>query len=403
MKINIATSWAALARYRHAWSALLARSGANQPTMSPLWMQAWWETFGGDQGRELRAVLVFRGSRLVGLAPFLVRRVWYRNVLPLRRIEFLASGESEADEICSDYINVVAEAGMEPLVARAVVDALVRGELGWWDELVLDLMDGRAAMTEHLAGKLGRAGLHVEIMAQRPCPYATLPASWDGYLSQLSSSGRYMVRRTLRDLERWAGDSIEVTRAETLADVEKGRQILIDLHNHRWRQAGETGMFASSKFLHFHRRVMPELFAHQALDLMWLSCKGAPIASIYNVVWDNRVYFYQSGRRTDLPRKIRPGIAMHAYAIQHAIGRGRVLYDFLSGPSRYKKQLSTAENSLVRVRALRRSPAALLRRQAQRGEKVLREVRQRIRERQDVGDESDSTAGVSTAGAVSGL
>src|SRR5690606_32717885 len=123
--------------------------------------------------------------------------------------------------------------------------------------------------------------------------------------------------------------------------------------------------FGSRRFLRFHELVMPRLLERGHLDLMWLSCKGEPIAAIYNIVWGDKVYFYQCGRRMDLPGKVRPGIAMHVYAMQHAIARGRTCYDFLSGVSRYKKQLAVAETPLIQVRATRPgSPAALLRRWA---------------------------------------
>ena len=42
---------------------------------------------------------------------------------------------------------------------------------------------------------------------------------------------------------------------------------------------------------------------------------GAPIAALYNFIWEGKVSFYQSGRKVDVPKNIRPGIVIHAYAI----------------------------------------------------------------------------------------
>lgn len=381
MKVEIVTRWSELTRHHDSWLELLERSGCNVPTLSPLWLESWWHTFGGDEGRQLRVGLIFRGDRLVGLVPFQSRWVRYRNVLPMRRLELLGSGEREEDEICSDYIGIVAESGKEALIARTVADALRHGTFGYWDEMVLDLMNGEAAMTAQLIDKLRRVGIRVEQVDREPCPYAELPTEWDEYLSRLSSNSRSMVRRTLRDLKKWAGDTIEVHRAKTDEDLERGLQILIDLHGQRWQEAGRQGVFGSQKFLAFHRRVMAELLARDQLDLMWLSCHGEPIAALYNIVWNRQIFFYQSGRRVDLPKKVRPGVAMHAYAIQHAMSRGCTVYDFLSGASRYKKQLSTGQNPLVQLRASPRySVPAALQRQARRGEGIARRVRQEIRD-----------------------
>ena len=382
MIVKVVNSWVELALHQDDWAALLERSSCNEPTLSPMWMAAWWRVFGGEDGRVIRAVLLYDHGRLVGLAPLLARTVRYRNLIPIRRIELIASGEPEADEICSDYVGLIAERGMERQVAHAVVNALVQGSLGSWDELVLDVMNAESPMTEHTIRQLRRACLPVELVERRPCPYTPLPSRWDDYLSRLSSSDRYLVRRSVRDLEKWAGGSIEVEHAKSGAELAIGQQILIDLHGQRWQQAGTGGVFSSEKFLRFHRLIMPALLEQGQLDLMWLRCKGEPIAAIYNIIWDNKVYFYQCGRRTDLPKKIRPGIAMHAYAMQHAIAMGRTSYDFLSGASRYKKQLAQGVTPLVQVRATRPgSPAALAQRLAVRGENLARVLRDRIRQR----------------------
>lgn len=400
MITKVVTSWVELALHRDEWAALLERSSCNEPTLSPMWMDAWWRVFGGEDGRVIRAVLIYDHGRLVGLAPLLARTARYRDLIPIRRIELIASGEPEADEICSDYVGFIAERGMEQRVARAVVNTLVQGSLGLWDEIVLDVMNAEAPMTEHIIRQLRRASLPVELVERRPCPYTPLPSRWDDYLSRLSSSDRYMVRRSGRDLEKWAGGTIEVERAESVAELERGQRILIELHGQRWQQAGTGGVFSSDKFLRFHRMIMPALLERGQLDLMWLRCKGEPIAAIYNIIWNNKVYFYQCGRRMDLPRNLRPGIAMHAYAMQHAIAMGRTSYDFLSGASRYKKQLAQGTTPLVQVRATRPgSRAALAQRLAVRGEKLARTLRDRIRERRAGGQTASTTP---TAASASG-
>ncbi|MEM9490767.1 MAG: GNAT family N-acetyltransferase, partial [Myxococcota bacterium] len=296
MNIDVATAWPDLAQRMGEWSALLDRSSSNDPTLSPLWLEPWWQVFGPDDGRALRSITVDRGGRLIGLAPLLVRPYRHRGVVPVRRVELLGSGEAEEDEICSDYLNVIAEAGKEPLVARAVVRALIDGAIGSWDELCLDYLDRAAPMTGALIRQLERAGCRVEIAPRGQCLYTPLPNDWDTLLKQLSSDGRYLARRALRDLGKWAGDEIELVQAESTEDLARGRDILIDLHGQRWGAAGRPGgVFASTRFTAFHDRVMPALLERGALDLLWLVCKGEPVAAVYNVVWNGKVYFYQSG------------------------------------------------------------------------------------------------------------
>ena len=89
-----------------------------------------------------------------------------------------------------------------------------------------------------------------------------------------------------------------------------------------------------------------------ALDLLWLVVRGEPVAVVYNIVFRGKVYFYQSGRRVDVPKGVKPGIALHALALKRSIEAGRREYDFPKGASRYKREFALAERPLVTVRAV---------------------------------------------------
>ena len=99
---------------------------------------------------------------------------------------------------------------------------------------------------------------------------------------------------------------------------------------------------------------MPQLLdgVDGQLDLLWLTVKGEPIAAAYNIVFRGKVYFYQSGRKLDLPKQVKPGISIHAFAIERSITLGHREYDFLNGASQYKLKLATATRPLVTLRAI---------------------------------------------------
>ncbi|HMJ15193.1 MAG TPA: GNAT family N-acetyltransferase, partial [Polyangiaceae bacterium] len=110
-----------------------------------------------------------------------------------------------------------------------------------------------------------------------------------------------------------------------------------------------------------------ELFRTGSLDLCWLVVREEPVAVLYNMVHAGRCYFYQSGRSLVLPKSIRPGIVLHAHAIQNAIASGLREYDFLAGASRYKLELSLATRPLVTLRAARPSLVEAARRLSRTG------------------------------------
>src|SRR5262249_4125087 len=67
----------------------------------------------------------------------------------------------------------------------------------------------------------------------------------------------------------------------------------------------------------------------------------------------NKVYFYQCGRRPDVPPRVRPGIVILSHSIRAAIEEGRREFDFLAGAAQYKTQLALATRPLVQVRVVR--------------------------------------------------
>jgi CelD/BcsL family acetyltransferase involved in cellulose biosynthesis len=339
-----------------AWRRLLGRAVHAEPVSTPLWLLSWWRQFGGSDGRALRAVAVEDGGELVGLVPFVLRSAAHRLAIPVRRVELLATGEDEAEEVGSEYVGGLAIDGRKHTVARVTADALVDGALGEWDELRLPAMSGDDPLVPRLAEALRHRGLPAVVTRSGEAHFVPLPSTWGAYLTELGASRRYIVTRALRELDKWAGKGgWEMRSAVTPADLEDGRRVLLDLHSERWNAAGRAGVFANARFKRFHDDVMPRLWAGEdgaKLELLWLVVRGEPIAVSYNIVFGNKVYFYQSGRRMDVPKSVRPGIAMHALSIQRSIEAGRREYDFLEGQSRYKRDLALGHRPLVTLRAV---------------------------------------------------
>ncbi len=370
---------ATLAELRDEWAALQQRSSANEPMLSPTWLLTWWRVFGGLDGRQLRVILFRRGERLVGLAPLLLRRVWHHGLVPLRRLEPLGTGEAEEDSICPDYLNVIAERGAEEAIASALAYLLAGGTAGAWDELVIPKMDGEGVLTSLLASAFTRAGCPAAVTVTDAAPFIALPTTWEAYLKALSPSRRYYVNRSLRDFDKWCGGSVEVRCAASPAELEEGRRVLVALHQERWTSAERSGVFASPRFAAFHETIQSEWLENGNLELLWLCARGEPVAAVYNIIWEGKVYFYQSGRKMDVPDGVRPGVVLHAHAIRRAIERDRREYDFLAGATRYKTQLALASRPLVQLRAVRPSLREWAQRAVEGGVAGARMVRNRIR------------------------
>ncbi|MBI2804463.1 MAG: GNAT family N-acetyltransferase [Planctomycetes bacterium] len=377
LRLEVVTSPEVLENLRTDWTDLLARSASPEPMLSPTWLLPWWRIYGG--GRELRVGVFYQGEQLVGLAPLQHRRHWYRPGIPFWRLEPLGADVDEQDGVGSDYLNIIAQTGREKAVADSLADSLASGKFGKWSEFVIPSMDEGNIMVPLLGQALNRVGLTVASPITGAAPYIPLPRTWPDYLQSLHQKKRYVITRSMRDFETWTGGAWKLHQARNTADLAEGSRILADLHNARWHADGETGAFQQRRFQAFHADVMQRLLEENRLELTWLTAHGEPIAALYNVIENNKVYFYQSGRRTDLPKGQRPGIVILAMAIQRAIASGRREFDFLAGPSQYKSQFAPLQRSLVELRAVPSCLNEQVRRWAQLGKRGARFLIHQVR------------------------
>ncbi len=354
-----------LGALRPAWEKLLASSATSEPTLHPAWLLPWWDVFGKGGGRQLRSLAFYDGEQLVALAPLSTRLHRYRAAIPFRRLEALASGEDQADESCSDYLGLLIEKGREREVCEALAAGLGAGTWGAFDELIIPAMSGEAELPSMLERALQAQGWETKLQQTTVCPYIVLPATWDEYLGALKQNKRAQLRKSLRAFEAWAGGPPEIRRATNEQELQEEMRTLVALHGERWTGSPKTeardGVFSSRKFNAFHERATKELLAAGALDLGSMRVRGEPIAAFYNLRWNGKSYFYQSGRKLDVPDDVRVGVTMHAYLIRAAIEAGLREYDFLAGDSQYKMSLATATRPLVELRAVRPSAVEKLR------------------------------------------
>lgn len=349
MNCTIHTTVEALDALAPAWLDLLGRSNADAISLTPLWLATWWRTFGTDRGRSLRIATFTEGDRLVGVAPLTLRRHWYRPALPFRRLEFLGTGEREHEAICGDYYNVIAEAGREEQVARAFADAVCANRFGRWDELFLETLAGDSPMLPHLAAAFNGTRHAVTVEEYDQSRYVTLPPTFDDYLKLLGKH-RKPSQQALRYLDEWGPWELQI--ADNEATLQAGWAILMALHTSRWAGTGK-GTFAAPRFLAFHEQLLPRLLAEGKLQLAWLTANGQPIAAAYNIIHGGKVWYYQTGRRMDVPAKIRPGVVLLLHLIRDAIEKGLREFDFLPGEAQYKDHLGTASRPIVRLRVAR--------------------------------------------------
>jgi CelD/BcsL family acetyltransferase involved in cellulose biosynthesis len=364
-----------------SWWSLLERAASPQPTQTPLWLLTWWDVFGRSGGRSLRIVVMEDpAGSIVAIVPLLRRWVMDGALFPVLTLELIGSGERQEDEIFSEYIGAVVARGSERAAAQTLAAMLRRGDLGAWDELTMPAMSSEDPWVPLLAEALTAEGIDAGVTTSLECPFIALPKTWDAYVAGLDGNGRYFVRRTLREFDAWAKPGgAKLCAATTEDELDRGFQLLEALHGDRWSGSG-GGAFQSERFRRFHRAVTRGLLRGEggALDLLWLEVRGEPVAALYSIVYRGHVHFYQSGRKTDVPKNVRPGIAIHLLAIQRAIAAGHHTYDFLAHPNQYKQKLAPTHRR--HLAALSASGPSLRARASKKARAEARMLVKRLRE-----------------------
>ena len=327
------------------------------------WLSAWWRHYGGDRpdGRSpnrLYTIGVFApNGGLVGLAPWYLHhvRTWGRV------IRFLGLGE-----VCSDYLDVLSEPGLETQVTGALAEWLCRtgaqpaGGLGRphpdrWDRLELEAVDAEDNLAGSLVDELVDRGYTAHRRGGPACWRIELPSSWEEYLAMLSKGFRKKLRRS--DRAMLATGRAELHTVRRLAELPDVLETLVQLHQHRRQALGEPGSFASRRFESFHRQVMPELLRRGQLHLHWLELDGRPAAVEYQLGGGGVIYAYQAGMDPDVSEH-SPGRLASLAAVRRAIRQGYRAFDFLRGDEPYKEHWRARRRETVEIRVAARRPSA---------------------------------------------
>jgi CelD/BcsL family acetyltransferase involved in cellulose biosynthesis len=298
------------------------------------WTEVWLEHF-GDVVRHEFAVATEDGVPRGAL--LLTRGVGRtRHRIPVNTLHFGTAGEPSDDAIYVEYNRALIAPGKRSAVAAAVLAAIREDDT--WDELRLDGFAPEEAEPFLAADR--------DLQPRfEPCPTVDLRSAeqHDGeVLAILTSNTRYQVRRSIR-----AFGGVEGEWAETIDHAFDIFDELVQLHGKRWREVGRPGVFASERFLEFHRSLVRRLFDNRAICLYRARSQLGTIGCLYSFVEGRNLFSYQLGLARFGDNKMKPGFVTHALCMRAAYDRGLADYNFLADASPWKRELATEERQLV--------------------------------------------------------
>jgi CelD/BcsL family acetyltransferase involved in cellulose biosynthesis len=373
--ISIVKDGAGLAALREDWRVLLAASAAPEIFQTHEWMSTWWDVFGGGP-RELFIVTVRDAGRLVGLAPFQIRTIRRLGPTRLQRLEFIGTGEPEADEVCSDFLDVVVAPGYAEPVCVSIWAQLVAAR-GAWDEAIFTNVLGRSVMAQHLRPLARPNARSSRTEARSERFFIDLTAGdFDAYLERLSKKRRKRLAYSRRRLEK-EGQLTE-QRLQRSEDIPMFLAEIARLNRLRRSSQKKSSAFESERFRLFHALLAPRLWELGALDLRLWWRDGQCVAALYNLLHDGTIYYYQSGFDTAAFGNLSPGLVTLVHTIEWGFNNACRRFDFQVGSKGgYKEEYACQTEPTVSVSLYNDSAAGHVMRSARDLRQVIRSLRAR--------------------------
>lgn len=353
-----------LASLCHDWENLLS-SGRDLTIFSTMeWLQSWWRAFGKDA--ELRCLSFSKGDDLVGVAPLLRSRLSVFGGR-LKRLAFVGAGSGD-----SDNLDFLTRPGYERGCVTTFIDWLGRDPD--WDICCLETLPEDSRILPSLIQKLSELSWP-HYITPIPHSYVSLPNTWEEYLKRLDPKFRPLLTRYPKRLE--SRYRCQFIRCETQEQLNQYLPVFFELHQMRWRQNGELGVFSDADRRCFYEYMAKSFLQRGWLEFWVLELDGVPRATQFCFRYHNTVYLLQEGFDPQYADE-KVGYALRAHMLRHFIQSGVTRYDFLGGADTYKLKFGAALGSYVTVKFARPHTAGdlylRLERSAERTRRRLRAV-----------------------------
>lgn len=320
IRIRLADDQEGFLKLRDEWNGLLERAATKSYFLRWEWLWRWWNVYGAD--KSLRIILVYKNEELIGIAPFYLTVAAWMNFFRVRRLIFLGTLE---DALISEYMDLIYTSAHAEAVVKAVMEFISSGDL--CDDIALRWISAESRTPAILEKICAAKKISFRRTDTMESPYITLPPDYSAFLANCGNSLRHQIRSNLTKLSRRTDAAFR--RTSTPEELEEDFSELVRLHQCRWESRRLPGSFSDEPFRKFQGEVMKDMLGHGHLDLWFLSVSGKNIAVLYNICYNGKIYFYQSGLDVGFAREISPGLLLHNRCIEDAIKRGLTEYDFL--------------------------------------------------------------------------
>lgn len=315
-----------IASLRAEWSSLFDSDPVATPFASFEWCWAWCRHW--SEGSDPWVMIVRDGERIVGLAPFVLRK---RGGMRLLRgmgagvgnfWDVIAAPEERAD--------VVGE------VARALQQSSSE-----WDALFVDRLPEESSTEAAFI----EVGLRLDRRTRWSSPRLALPDTFDEYLARLSKNRRSQIRRNLRPLDNGELTIRPVSDPSELGEaIATWQRFRVEWWSKRERQMNDE--HGSERFLAFTQEAIAAMVSRGLAAVCEVRYREEILGVTIDFLDAHTFYYWLWGFD---PRfeELRPGHTLIAHGIRWSIESGRRYYDFMIGDEPYKQDYAPEDRAVL--------------------------------------------------------
>lgn len=326
------------------WNALLDANPRYSLFNSFVCNRTWWRHHAHLGELAIFVAIDDDHSQVIGIAPLYRLTTTRYRALKLNTLCFIGRGASTTP----DDLDIIVK---DDNAATALTTQLVAAILADSQAQRIHLRDipATSPTLKVLEGQLksiSSSGMACSLTASAEISrqIATLPDSWQSYLSAQSRNFRKQVKRRNNRLARTGEAKFTLCQSEN--EIAEAFEALKRLHHERWQaKPGETSeSFQESSYLSFHRELMTELSAKNQLWLLVFTLDENIVGIEYAFSCNQRLLLFQTGFATDVA-ELAPGHLMMSRLFEQALEGGITEIDFLKGDYEYKDSYANGTRS----------------------------------------------------------
>lgn len=323
-----------LAKYRLAWSLLLPQTRNATFFQSLDWLEVYWRHFGANQ--RLRALVVFRENRPMGIVPLVVRTE-RTGIGRLRMLTY------PLDYWGSFYGPI----GPGPTATLLAAMQHIRHTPRDWDLLDLRWVDRDGCDYARTPTTMRLAGFQPHAQAWDRTAMVDCEIGWEAYWQGRAKKWRHDVDRVTRRLAHQGQLTLVRYRPEGAAcgDGDPRWDLYdscLELAQRSWQGTATDGTTLCHPEVQQYLRDTHAIAARVgAVDLNLLVVDGRPVAFTYNYHYDGRIYGLRKGFDPEWA-PLRVGTVLQRMMIEDSFRRGDRTIDLGVGSLKSKQAWQTS-------------------------------------------------------------